>query len=37
VLARRKEENMMHKYRCPHCGRYIGDLACSAEPDDEGP
>ncbi|MGB5101433.1 MAG: ion transporter [Methanothrix sp.] len=34
VLARRKEEKMMHKYRCPHCGRYIGDLACSAEPDD---
>ena len=37
VLAKRKEERKMQKFRCPHCGRYIGDLACSVEPDDEGP
>ena len=37
VLAKRKEEQKMQKFRCPHCGRYIGDLACSAGPDDEGP
>ncbi|MHB8117667.1 MAG: ion transporter [Methanothrix sp.] len=37
VLARRKEEQKMQKMRCPHCGRYIGDLACSAGPGDEGP
>jgi len=37
VLAKRKEEQKMHKLRCPHCGRYIGDLACSAGPGDEGP
>jgi hypothetical protein len=27
VLARRKEEQKMHKFRCPHCRRYICDLA----------
>ena len=37
VLAKRKEEQKMQKFRCPHCGRYIGDLACSAGPGDEGP
>lgn len=37
VLAKRKEEKKMQKFRCPHCGRYIGDLACSAGPGDKGP
>jgi voltage-gated potassium channel len=32
VLARRKEKEKMQKMRCPHCRRYIGDLASSAEP-----
>jgi len=32
VLAKRKEDRKMQKFRCPHCGRYIGDLACSAGP-----
>ncbi len=27
VLARRKEAQKMQKMRCPHCGRYLGDLA----------
>lgn len=27
VLARKKEKNRMNRMRCPHCGRYIGDLA----------
>jgi len=35
VLARRKEEQKMEKLRCPHCGRYIGDLACTSGPGDE--
>ncbi|MCU0637893.1 MAG: ion transporter [Methanothrix sp.] len=30
VLARRKEAQKMEKMRCPHCGRYLGDLAGSA-------
>ncbi|MGV8175833.1 MAG: ion transporter [Methanothrix sp.] len=29
VLARRKEAQRREKMRCPHCGRYIGDLAGS--------
>ena len=33
VLARRKEKEKMQKMRCPHCGRYIGDLACSVVPE----
>jgi voltage-gated potassium channel len=37
VLAKRKEDRKMHKYRCPHCGRYIGDMAGSAGPGDEDP
>ncbi len=36
VLAKRKEMQKMQKFRCPHCGRYIGDLGCSAVPGDEG-
>jgi voltage-gated potassium channel len=35
VLSRRKEAQKMQKMRCPHCGRYIGDLAGPAE-DEEG-
>lgn len=34
VLARRKEEQKMQKMRCPHCGRYIGDMAGSAGHDE---
>jgi voltage-gated potassium channel len=30
VLARRKEAQKMQKMRCPHCGRYIGNLAGTA-------
>lgn len=37
VLAKRKEDRKMQKFRCPHCRRYIGDLGCTVEPDDEGP
>ena len=37
VLAKRKEEQKMHKFRCPHCGRYIGDMACNSGPGDGGP
>jgi voltage-gated potassium channel len=37
VLARRKEEQKMQKMRCPHCGRYIDDLAGSAGTGDDGP
>ena len=37
VLARKKEKRKMEKMRCPHCGRYIEELAGSAAPDDEGP
>jgi voltage-gated potassium channel len=33
VLARRKEKEKIQKMRCPHCGRYIGDLACSVVPE----
>ena len=29
VLAKRKEERQKGREMCPHCGRYIGDLACS--------
>jgi voltage-gated potassium channel len=29
VLARKKEKARMEKMRCPHCGRYIGDLVSS--------
>ena len=28
VLAKRKEEKQKKISVCPHCGRYIGDLAC---------
>lgn len=35
VLARRKEAQKMQEMRCPHCGRYIGDLAGPAG-DEEG-
>ena len=35
VLAKRKEDRKMQKFRCPHCGRYIGKLAGSAGPCDE--
>jgi voltage-gated potassium channel len=37
VLAKRKDEHMMQKMRCPHCGRYIGDMAGCAGRGDEGP
>jgi voltage-gated potassium channel len=37
VLARRKEEQKMEKMRCPHCGRYIGEMACSKGPGDVEP
>jgi voltage-gated potassium channel len=33
VLARKKEKNRMNRMRCPHCGRYIGDLADSSKDD----
>ena len=29
VLAKRKEEKQKERVACPHCGRFIGDLACS--------
>lgn len=29
VLARKKEKHKMKTMRCPHCGRYIGELATS--------
>ena len=31
VLARKKEKQKMEKMRCPHCGRYIGDMARSVD------
>jgi len=31
VLARKKEKEKMEKMRCPHCGRYLGDLAISLD------
>ena len=37
VLARRKEEQKMQELRCPHCGRYIGDMAGSTGQGDGGP
>jgi voltage-gated potassium channel len=36
VLARKKEKHKMEKMCCPHCGRYIGELAGSVAPGDEG-
>ena len=37
VLAKRKEDRKMQKFRCPHCGRYIGKLVGSTDPCDEDP
>ena len=34
VLARKKEKRKTEKMRCPHCGRYIEELA---KHDDEEP
>jgi voltage-gated potassium channel len=33
VLAKRKEEKQKERQMCPHCGRYIGDLASSLKSD----
>jgi voltage-gated potassium channel len=33
VLAKRKEENQKERFACPHCGRYIGEVACSEKAD----
>jgi voltage-gated potassium channel len=36
VLAKRKEVQKRGKMRCPHCGRYIGEMACSVEDGERG-
>jgi voltage-gated potassium channel len=36
VLARKKEKHKMKELRCPHCGRYIGDLAPSRRSCEDG-
>jgi voltage-gated potassium channel len=36
VLARKKEKHRMKTMRCPHCGRYIGELATSLRSGEEG-